>query len=111
MNWVGPTLLTVSLILQFYSMLIFYVFPFTDILGINWDKDFNEPSPLHIALFIIYFILFFLAVWSLIVAGCSDPGFVSKNKRSYEQEWMSKRDQTLIDFLEKFGITNNLAQT
>ena len=79
-------MLIVSLILQFYSMLIFYVFPFTDIFGINWDSDFNEPSPLHIVLFIIYFILFFLSIWSLIVAGCSDPGFVSKNKRSYDQD-------------------------
>ena len=83
-------------------MLIYFVFPNTDL--IKWEfkvRDKKEGTWAHYSLFIIYLILLFLTIWSFLAAACTEPGYVPREKRTYDKTSLAKREQVLWNYLDK----------
>ena len=104
MNRIGPCLIIFSLLLNAYTVLLFFVFPFTDLGAIDWKDTIREPNWLHYSLFGIYSLLLVLTLWSFITASLSNPGYISKTKQAYDKQQMRARDRNLVKFLESKGL-------
>ena len=81
-NTVGLVAMWVAFFLNFFTVLIYFFFPYTEWLDVDiayLDKD-DDPLYAYIML-IIYLVLFTLTIWSFFAASCSDPGYVPAGKK------------------------------
>ena len=83
-------------------MLIYFVFPNTNL--IKWEfkvRDRKEGIWVHYSLFLIYLILLLLTIWSFVAAACTDPGYLPREKRTYDKTSLAKREHLLWNYLDK----------
>lgn len=107
-NKIGPFLITFSLTCNLYTVLIYFVFPYTSVLNIDFKlEESDDGIILHYALFGVYMVLFVLTLWSFLAASCSDPGYVDHGYDIYEKENMPKNERLLWDYLEALGLDPN----
>ena len=102
MNCVGPILVTLGFIFNLYTVLIYFVFPNTDL--IKWEfkvRDKKEGIWVHYSLFLIYLVLLLLTIWSFLAAACTDPGYLPNEKRTYDKTSLGKRECFLWNYLDK----------
>ena len=76
MNVVGPILISIAIMLNLWTVLVFFVFPYTDIVTVNYKKTEETGMIVHYILAGIYFVLLFMTVWSYLQARFSEPGYV-----------------------------------
>ena len=95
MNVVGPILILLSFSLNIYTMLIYFVFPYTSVLIMNYKHDHSLNMALHYCLFGIYTILMALTIWSYLAASCADPGFVPSGATGYDKDLFSTLEKKL----------------
>ena len=107
MNCIGPCIVILCLMLNMWTVLLFFVFPYTDALTLNFQLQ-NEGFWLHYSAFAIYFVLLVLTIWSFLAAACLDPGTVPKNKAAYDKAKLSSRDLILWSYLERLGYSSDL---
>ena len=110
MNWIGPCIVIFCLLLNMWTVAIFFVFPFTDFIDSKLQISSNGGSSIHYVLFSIYLVLLILTIWSFISASCLDPGTVPKNKTTYEKSKLSQREHLLWNYLERLGFSPDLLQ-
>ena len=103
-NTVGFAAMCLAFVLNFFTVLIYFFFPYTDWLNVDItyiDKDDNALY--HYILLSIYLIFFVLTIWSFFAASCSDPGFVPAGKKTYNPMLLLQREQILWTYLSKIG--------
>ena len=89
-----------SFILNFYTVLVYFIFPFTDFVINNYTHDKPKSSAAHFTLAFVYFIFLFLTFWSYMAARCADPGYVPRDFKSYNTSLFSTLERNLWDLLE-----------
>ena len=65
---------------------------------------------IHYTLFTIYFLLLSMAIWSFIVASCSDPGYIPHDYTKYDVTLLNKREQILMKYLNRIGQGDSTTQ-
>ena len=95
MNTIGPVLVYICLLFNLYAVIYFYAFPLRSLL----DSD--------MAFILIYFLLFFMTLWSFIAASCTDPGYVPRDLTDYDKAKLSKRELLLWNYIENLGLDPN----
>ena len=83
MNVVGPILIWFSFAFNIYTVLIYFVLPYTkfaDYERVPSDVD----KVIHFVLFALYSVLILMTMWSFMAVKCTDPGFVPRNATAYE---------------------------
>ena len=81
---------------------MYFVFPNTDL--VKWEfkvKDKKKGIWVHYSLFVIYLLLLFLTIWSFLAAACTNPGYIPREKRTYDKTSLAKREQVLWNYLDK----------
>ena len=101
MNTIGPLLVVVSILLNIWTVLIYFVFPYTDWIFLNYQRVRVTDIGWHYALAAIYFILLFMTVWSYLAARYFEPGFMPRDARGYEVEKLPDKERILWQYLEK----------
>ena len=86
MNCIGPSVIIFCFVLNLWTVLIFYVFPFTSVFNFDLDViDQTDGLQIHYIVFAFYVLLLTLTMWSFIAAACLDPGKVPSRKTSYDK--------------------------
>ena len=102
MNRVGPLLVTLGFIFNLYTVLIYFVFPYTNLTKGEFKvRDRQGGIWVHYSLFLVYLILLFLTIWSFLAAACTDPGYLPKKKRTYDKTSLPKRELLLWNYLDR----------
>ena len=107
MNCIGPCIVIFCLMLNMWTVLLFYVFPYTDLLNLDFKLE-NGGVWLHYSVFAAYVVLLTLTIWAFVAAACSDPGTIPKNKGTYDKTKLSSREQMLWSYLERLGYSPDL---
>ena len=99
----GPVLVSLSILLNFWTVMVYFVFPYTNLIIVNYERV-NKPSMwAHYILAIIYFILLFMTVWSYLAARCTEPGYVPSDAVGYEVNKLPDKERILWDYLQRHG--------
>ena len=101
MNVVGPILVSVSIILNVWTVLVYFVFPYTDLIIVNYQVAHEKSMVAHYILAAIYFLLLLMTIWSYLAARCSEPGYVPTKATEYNIARVSERDRTLWEYLKR----------
>ena len=102
MNRIGPIIILVSFLMNIYTMLVYFVFPYVD--WINFKDDLNPNSKVvHLSLTAFYLFLLCMTFWSYLNARCSDPGYVPKDATKYDKGLLGKNEKIIWSYLEKLG--------
>ena len=103
MNTIGPILISISILLNLWTVLVYFIFPYSDLITINY-KQVDEVSMIaHYFLAGIYFILLFMTVWSYLAARWSEPGYVPCQANQYDKELFPDRERMLFEYLQSHG--------
>lgn len=103
MNVIGPTLTTVSILLNIWTVLVYFVFPYTDYLIVNYKVENKGSMVVHYILAAIYFILLFMTIWSYLAARFSEPGYVPPDAKEYNKGWIPTRERSLWEYIQLHG--------
>ena len=103
MNCIGPTLVILSVCLNMWMVMFFFVLTETDFGFVFYKHPWSESFPLHVSLAVIYFVLVFMTVWSYLTAKCTEPGFVPRKATSYDKEKLPDKERMLWEYLQKNG--------
>ena len=103
MNTIGPMLVLLSMLLNIWTVMTYFLFPYTSWIFMDYKEVHSNNIGIgwHYTLAAIYFILLFMTVWSYLAAKCFEPGFVPRNIRGYEPENLPDRERMLWQYLEK----------
>ena len=61
----------------------------------------EDGTWIHYSLFLIYLVLLLLTIWSFLAAACTDPGYLPKEKRTYDKTSLGKHECFLWNYLDK----------
>ena len=88
-NTINPVVIFLGYGLNLWTVLVFYVFPYTDALReVTFTVDLDNDA-FHYSFFAVYLVFWLMALWSFIAAVFSDPGRIPREARNYDQARLS----------------------